>query len=446
MIAYLPEIYPDELVYSWFCRFYIHSGYFSYKMALQDILYKKCNNPSKEFIGHLNLEMEQMIKQIYFMDELILKHTMYPQYARFIPLEQKKLALYHIGYDFCDVHHLFTVLPRTESEQNLRYCPLCIKEDRDIYGEAYWHRKHQIRNMYICPKHRCMLIDSGITAKSDQTFTLFPAEISVKDAEIRYTENPLKNAYIKYLSDVFDMPIDFENDTLISAVLYHFMGRTKYLKSSGKTRYTKQLADDMNVYYKDMGLNEVASIYQIQRALLGKGFDFSVICQIAFFLGMGVEELAEPVLTDEQIEQERNSHFMKDAKPIDWKVYDEEIAPILEQVASDIYYGKASETGRPERVSERIIYRELGLPEHRLENLPKCKAIMEKYRESYEENWARRLIWAYEKLKVERKGEEFYWSDIRLISGVKKKNIGRAIPYLEKHTDAEMAEGIKELI
>lgn len=446
MIAYLPEIYPDELVYSWFCRFYVHSGYISHKMALQDILYKKCNNPSKEFLGHLNPEMERMIKQLYSIDELIIEHTMYPQYARFIPLEQKKMALYHIGYDFCDIHHLFTVLPRNESEQNLRYCPLCVKEDRDIYGEAYWHRKHQIRAVHICTKHGCMLIDSGITAKSNQTFTLFPAETSVKDAEIRYAENPLKMAYTKYLSDIFDTAIDFENDIPISAVFYHFMSSTKYLKSSGKNRYTKQLADDMGTYYRSMGLNDTASIYQIQRTLLGEGFDFSTICQIAFFLGMGAEELAEPALTDEQIEQERNSHYMKDATPIDWKTYDEETAPILEKVASDIYYGVASDTGRPERVSERIIYRELGLPGHRLENLPMCRAIMEKYQESYAENWSRRLVWAYEKLKAERKGEPFYWSDIRLISGVKKKNIDKVIPYLENYTDAEMAERIKEML
>lgn len=446
MIAYLPEIYPDELVYSWFCRFYVHSGYISHKMALQDILYKKCNNPSKEFIGHLNPEMEQMIKRLYSIDELIMKHTMYPQYARFIPLEQKKKALYHIGYDFCDIHHLFTVLPRTESEQNLRYCPLCVKEDRNVYGEAYWHRKHQIRNMHICPNHGCVLIDSGITAKSNQTFTLFPAEISVADAEVKYGENPLEISYTEYLSDVFDAPIDFENDTPISAILYHFMSRTKYLKLSGKTRYTKQLAEDMNVYYKDVGLNETASTYQIQRALLGKGFDFSVICQIAFFLGMKVNELVTPMLTVEQIEQERNSHFMKDAKPIDWCKYDDEIAPVLERTASDIYYGSASETGRPERVSERIIYRELDLPEHRLENLPKCQRIMEKYQESYEENWSRRLVWAYEKLKAERNGEAFYWSDIRLISGVKKKNIERVIPYLKNHTDADTVECIKKLL
>jgi len=321
-----------------------------------------------------------------------------------------------------------------------------MKEDRDIYGEAYWHRKHQIRTVHICTKHKCMLIDTGITAKSNQTFTLFPAETSVKNAEIRYTENPLEIAYIKYLSDIFDAPIDFENDTPISAVLYHFMSRTKYLKSSGKTRYTKQLADDMNDYYKGIGLNGVASIYQIQRTLLGKEFDFSVICQIAFFLGMSVNELVTPVLTNKQIEQERNSHLMKDVIPIDWCKYDEETAPMLEKVASDIYYGKASETGRPERVSERAIYRELKLSKYRLENMPKCQAILEKYTESYSEHYARRILWAYQKLKEERKGEEFYWSDIRLISGVKKKNIDRVIPYLQEYTGKTIVEEIIALV
>ena len=62
MISYLPEIYPDELVYSWFCRYYVHSGCLTHKMALDDILYKRCNNPSKEFLGHLNPDMQKKIQ------------------------------------------------------------------------------------------------------------------------------------------------------------------------------------------------------------------------------------------------------------------------------------------------------------------------------------------------------------------------------------------------
>ena len=96
MISYLPPIYPYELVYSWFCRYYVHSGCFTHKMALDDILYSRHNNPSKEFVGHLSLEAKEKIQLIYPLEDLVLNHnhTLFPQYARFLPSERKKNALF----------------------------------------------------------------------------------------------------------------------------------------------------------------------------------------------------------------------------------------------------------------------------------------------------------------------------------------------------------------
>ena len=85
---------------------------------------------------------------------------------------------------------------------------------------------------------------------------------------------------------------------------------------------------------------------------------------------------------------------------------------------------------------QRDLYREMGLLGHQLENLPKCRAIFERYTESYPESWARKIIWAYQRLRA--KGKPFYWSDVRKISGVKKKNFQSIIPYLRKHTDDTM--------
>lgn len=444
MISYLPEIYPDELAYSWFCRYYVHSGCLTHSMALKEILYSRCNNPSKEFLGHLNSNMLMAIQRMYHIEDIILNHTMFPQYARFIPLEQKKQALYHMTYDFCDVHHLFAILPRGESDLFLKYCPMCADEDRRQYGEAYWHRVHQIRNMQICTKHNCRLANSSVVAKSEQTFTLCPAESYITNLKPVIEPDPLQIAFAKYMTDVFNVPIDFEKDVPISAVLYHGMQNTHYIKSTGKTRYTKQLAEDIDAYYTRLNIGSIASMSQIQRVLLGDRFDFSVICQIAFYLDMDINALTNPVLTAAQIEQEQNTHYMKDRPVIDWAVYDAETAPILEQVARSIYDGTASETGRPERVSERIIYREMGFPGHRLENLPLCKAVFDKYSESYEENWARRIVWGYSKLKAN--SAPFYWSDIRRITGVKKKNIEKILPYIQRYTDIKTYEEIILLI
>ena len=444
MIAYFPAIYPDELVYSWFCRYYVHSGFFSSKSAMQELYCKRSDNPSKEFIGNLNPEAKVRIGNLYSLRELVLNHTMYPQYARFVPLEQKKIALYRLEHDKCDVHHLFSVLPRTEGEQYLRLCPLCVQEDKESYGEAYWHRKHQIRNMSICTKHRCRLIESSVPAKSEQSFVFCPAEYCISCDKVVFEENQLVIRYALYLESVFDAPMDLEKDIPVSSILYDGMSRTKYLKPSGRSRYTKQLADDLNEFYKGLGVCSIASMYQVQRVLLGSRFDFTVVCQIAFFLGMNSEKLTAPTLTTEQIQQEQDSHYMKDTSPVDWEQLDADTAPILEAVARAIYDGTASEIGRPERVSERLVYREMNLLGHQLENMPRCKAIYEKYTEPYPESWARKIIWAYQRLRTQ--GKSFYWSDIRKISGVKKKHIQSIIPYLVKHTDTDSVARIIDLI
>ena len=305
MITYMPTIYPDELVYSWFCRYYVHSGCFSHKTALQELYCKKSDYLSKEFIGNLNNEAMEQIDEIYSLDKLVLDHTMYSQYARFIPLAEKKEALYRLGHDSCDVHYLFPVLPRNDGERYLRYCPLCVKRDRETYGEAYWHRKHQIRNMCICTQHKCRLMESSVPAKSEQSFTFCPAENYTYDREAVFENDLSVIQYMEYLVSVFDSVMDFENDIPISSILYDGMSRTKYLKTSGRSRYTKMLADDMNEFYRNMGICSVASVYQIQRVLLENLYDFSVVCQIAFYLGMRVEELTAPSLTKEQIEQEQ---------------------------------------------------------------------------------------------------------------------------------------------
>ncbi len=368
-------------------------------MAMQELYCKRSDNPSKEFIGNLNAQAKGHISKMCPLDKLVLNHTMFPQYARFVPLEQMEAALYRLEHNTCDVHHLFSVLPRVDGERYLRFCPLCAQETRETYGETYWRRKHQIRNMMICTKHKCGLAESSVPAKSEQGFTFCPAEHYISYDKPILEKNQLVTQYVSYLESVFDEPINFENNIPISSVLYDGMSRTKYLKPSGRSRYTKLLADDLNEFYKSLGVFNVASMYQIQRVLLGNRFDFSVICQLAFFLGMEPEQLATPLLTLEQIRQEQSSHYMKDTAPVDWELMDAETAPILEEIARSVYDGTANENERPERVSERLVYREMKLLGHQLENLPRCKAIFEKYTESYPESWARKIIWAYQKLK-----------------------------------------------
>ena len=251
--------------------------------------------------------------------------------------------------------------------------------------------------------------------------------------------------FSEFMATVFDSSIDFEKDIPISAILHYGLVGTKYLSKTCTTKYTKKLTEDLQAFYTEMGLGDIASMSQIQRHWFGDRSDFSVVCQIAYFVGMSVEDLTKPKISAEQIEQEKQTHYMIDKQPIQWDKLDNEISPRLEKFAQAVYSGTASDIGRPERLSEKMVYREFQLEDHRLEQMPKCKSIFEKYSEPYEENWSRRVIWAYHKLKSETT-TSFYWSDIRNLSGVKKKNIEKVIPYIHKHTDKTTANTIIKLI
>ena len=435
MKMYLPEIYPDELVYSWLSRYFVYSGCTNNRMLLSQLLYSKSNNPSIEFIGHLNEAAEQQITQVYSMDNLILNHTMFPQYARFMPADKRDVALAELKR-YCDPHKVFTILPRNEGELWLKYCPQCATEDRKKYGETYWHRTHQIRNIMICPIHKCKLVNSEVDIRSEKIFAFNPAEMAIKNVIPVLVDDVGQIKFAKYVSGLFNMNIANSNESNIKAVIYNAITKTKYVK--GKHRKMAQFSQDLQSYFMEVGMNTIASIYQIQKVMLGESNEFTTICQIAYFLNINPTELLESDVTEEKVLQEQESHYIKNCAIADWKKFDIENVVRFEEFCKGVYDGASNDSGRPERVSEKMVYKFLGITSYGFKNMPKCMAVYERYAESYEESWARKIVWAYKKLKQE-KGEKFiYWTELRRLSGVKKESLEKITLYLDKEVMASI--------
>lgn len=447
MIGYLPELYPDELVYSWFSRYLVHSGHRLHSVVLRELFCKRSDNPSKEFLGNLNEDAKKVIREVIPLRDLILRHTM-TRCARFLPLAERKETLRRMEHDYCDPHFLFPILIRNEEDLFLRYCPCCLREQRDTLGEAYWSCRHQLRGVRLCYKHGCLLEHSTVSAKSHTAYNLCSAEEFAVIDTPRYCDNSELLRYTRFITDVFDAPLDFERDIPVSAVLYNAMARTDYMKRTGRSRHTQRFADDLRAYYEGIGLPGIATMNQIQRTLLMGHTEFTTVCQIAFFLGMTVEELTAPELTPEQIAAEQETHYTRDRTPVDWAEFDAETAKILEPLAQSIYDGTFRADGRPERVSERLIYRVLDLQGHRLENMPLCREIIHnsRYTESYPEHWTRRLVHCYHQLKQTRGDLPIYWVDLRRVSGVKERNLHKVLPLLHKYTDPKTETALRKII
>lgn len=429
MKMYLPEIYPDELVYSWLSRYFVYSGCAKHKMLISQLLYSTKNNPSIEFIGHLNEAAEQQITQVYSMDDLILNHTMFPQYARFLTVERRKAAFTELKR-YCDPHKVFTILPRNERELWLKYCPLCVAEDRKKYGETYWHRIHQVRNMLICPTHRCKLVNSEVDIRSEKIFAFNPAEVAIKNITPVMVDDVEQIKFAKYISGLFNMNMSSDDKGNIKTIIYNAMTKTQYMK--GKHRNMSQFSGNLRSYFKGIAVNSIASIHQIQRVMLGESNEFTVVCQIAYFLNINPAELLKSEITEEKVIQEKKSHYIRNRAITDWEKFDKENVIRFEAFCKGIYDGLANDNGRPERVSEKRIYKFLGITSYGFKNMPECMAVYKKYAEPYEKSWARKIVWAYKKLKQEKGEKTINWTDLRKLSGVKKESLEKATLYLDK--------------
>lgn len=91
VIVYLPALYEDELVYSWFARYFAHM-YPSYINAVEDLMENGNTRTDFEFINHLGADAKEIISRIIPMEDLIIWYTMFPLY-RFVGHERLWNAL-----------------------------------------------------------------------------------------------------------------------------------------------------------------------------------------------------------------------------------------------------------------------------------------------------------------------------------------------------------------
>ena len=144
MIGYFPDPYPDELVYSLLARYCAKSGYLGYVCAAEDIFLNTWNLPNIEFLNDYKPEIYQLLEKNTGMRRIVMDHTMFPVYGRFLPHDRRLAAYSALLLGKGNYHNLLPQNKWKKNDRYLRYCPVCVKVDRERYGETYWHRMHQI--------------------------------------------------------------------------------------------------------------------------------------------------------------------------------------------------------------------------------------------------------------------------------------------------------------
>lgn len=291
MISIFPSAYPDELLYSQFARFYSWSGYMFHCQAAQQLYTRNELQPDTDFYNVLAPDALKIITTDQSMEDIVMKKTMFPYYGRFMPLERRMKA-YEALVNMQGRYNFLIQKPRRgAATRYLKYCPLCAEQDRQNYGEAYWHREHQMLDIAICPIHDCYLIDSVLIG-ANGVAKLKPADIEIplSDKPI-YSNSDVEVRLAKYMSEVFHGELDLRSPVCFGQFLRSYIEEPKYISTCGKIRNMEQLTKDFTHFYKSASCSWITESWQLGQILYNQKPNFYAICQVSMFLNIPASDL-----------------------------------------------------------------------------------------------------------------------------------------------------------
>lgn len=475
MIGFLPEIYEDELVYSWIARYYCRTGYNAYIYANEDFYTHSRTRPDMEYMNQLSEDATTAISGYISIEKLIREHTMIPQ-IRFTEPETLRKAWIRMLTQAGSLREV-VLGSRSGRNRQLRYCPLCVREDRELYGETWWHRSAQIHGVGICVKHKCRLVSTGIQLKADNK-RLHIAELEVRDYKPQYVDNEKELAFVSYIAEVFYKEINFDNTISINSFLASRIDGTEYLREQRHLRNMKLLYEDMMKFYQGYPFVTLNKPHQLVTCLKGQRHGLFDICQIAYFLGITANELVALDVSGTELEKSvrydnaetdyeisegtrrkipnqncylhakkkrKNTHYFKSLsgkQNIDWAKIDNELLPFVHDKCVEIY---GVQDSKPGRVGIKTIEKALHLPDNRFQYLPRCRAEILLFKEKKEEHWARKTVWGFRQLTNQRP-ESVTFTKLIHLTGIHADRMMKCLPYLSMFCDKDEEMKIKQLV
>jgi len=160
-ISYVPELLPDELIYSWIGRL-INVNALGYpKECLMQLFGNRNVIPSID-LPTLLVPLHQRLGEnspFNSVNKLLEFGTLYPYHRPFLNIE-RALAIQNLMFhkDGKGLKVLMgRVANRFGAKPAMRFCNICINEDIETFGTPYWKRYHQLPDINCCLKHQVRL-------------------------------------------------------------------------------------------------------------------------------------------------------------------------------------------------------------------------------------------------------------------------------------------------
>lgn len=258
MTSHFPPLYKDELFYSALARYHQRSGNKSSKETISDLFGKSSNTAISNFTGNLSVLCKRIGPNNYNPVNIIRNHTLLPYFQPFISqeLDERLISQMTLGMNSVSVT-LGLAASTVKETKNFRFCNKCFVEETAMYGEAYWHRSHQLPGIIICHKHKEGLMESRIPYRNKtnrHNFIPLNEQAVIYGEEIMFPEyllNPLD-----FLSEQSYRLLNDENLlTGVEKIRDFYLGKLYqrgYITTLRRLRVKELLPDFLNAFEKGL--------------------------------------------------------------------------------------------------------------------------------------------------------------------------------------------------
>ncbi|MAY01213.1 MAG: transcriptional antiterminator [Oceanospirillaceae bacterium] len=171
-----PVPYPNELIYSTIARAGIRHGLTSPKQLLNEVF-----EGNRRVIATLDLpnhlsSVLQQLPEHFSLETLAYRHTLFPLYSPFVPEDRRQRCLQWMAEQSQGAVHLAMGVAASivKTPGHIRYCPACLLQQRQQYGEYFWERSWQAPGMTCCPLHG-VLLNSNFVRPQKERHQFWPA-------------------------------------------------------------------------------------------------------------------------------------------------------------------------------------------------------------------------------------------------------------------------------
>jgi hypothetical protein len=301
MLSMFPTPYPDELFYSICARYHFKSRNASYKQTMDDLFGSKTATAIVDMPNRLNALFENIPTGTALTPDYFIKSsTLYPVYQPFLSKEKAESISQSMKGNHGN-HKGMITSGYIKPPKYFRFCPKCIEEDEKCWGEAYWHRVHQISGVELCPIHFCWLGESQLRLESRRSAQAFYSVCSVENQQVSKSEFEYYD-HFKVIALDFNWLLNNEVPTLgfqqLNAKYLHLLNKKGYITVLGKVRqellvesmidfygseFLKKLnSEKVNRWLKDLFKNNDSMTHPLRHILLMR------------FLGTSTEKFFSP--------------------------------------------------------------------------------------------------------------------------------------------------------